>query len=217
MRRSPEEPRPGIRGFAFVAIALAVAVPIGSFVDPARFLGAGYGDVVSCLLVGGLVLCLPHLRRRRIAGLSLDRVYRAALGAAVALAGAFVLFVPLDGVVHRLVPTPPRLGLACVMAPLLAVFFVPLQALLRRGPLLRATMGSAAGHGAVLLALGAGVVFDVLPEVVGLALPLLVGAFGLVEAFGLGAYAKTGSGAFVGIVEALWVAGIAAVAMPLPS
>lgn len=217
VRRSPYEPPPAIRGFALVAIALAVAVPIGSLVDPARFLGAGYGDVVSVLAVAGVVLCLVQLRRKqRIARPSVDRAYRVGIAALLAVAGAFVLFVPLDGVVHRLVPTYPRLVLACLMAPVLAVFFVPFQALLRRGPVWRATATSVAGHALVLVALGAGVVLGLFPGVVALALPLLAGVFGLIEAFGLGSYARSRSGAFVGIVEALWVAGIVAVAMPLP-
>lgn len=216
VRRVPDEPPATMRDAVLVAAALAAAVPVGSLLDPAGFLGAGYGEVVSSLAIAGVLLFLLRLRPRGSVEDRGECALRTALGSAAALAGAFVLFVPLDGVVHTLVPTSRRLVLACVMTPLLAVFFVQVQALLRRGAVWRATLGSIASHGAVLVALAAGVVLGLFPGVVALALPLLAGVFGLVEAFGIGAYARTRSGAFVGLVEALWVAGIAAVAMPLP-
>lgn len=212
--RAPPEAPAGARTAALVVVALGAALPLAWFLEPASFLGRGWGDVVSYLAVAGGILYLPRVRRRPVPEKS--TLARLAAAGALSLGGAFVLLAPLGGLTHRLVPNAQRVLIAGAIVPLLALFFVQLQALLRRGPLWRATVGSIAGHGAVLTGLAAGVVAGAFPGVVALALPLVAGTFALVEVFGAGAYAAGRNGVLVGLVEALWVGGLAAIAMPLP-
>lgn len=214
--RVPQEAPAGPRTAALVAVALVAAIPIAWFLEPASFLEAGYADVVSYLVVAGALLYLPKVRKKPEPLPSNAVLTRLGAGALVALGGAFVLLAPLGGLTHRLVPNLQRVVLFALVTPLLGVFFVQLQALLRRGPLWRATAASAAAHGAVLAGLVAAVLAGAFPGVVLLALPLLAGTFALVEIFGAAAYAAGRNGVLVGVVETLWVAGIAAVAMPLP-
>lgn len=213
--RSTEGSASEVRSVALLALALFVAAPVVTFLEPAGFLGEGLGDVVSYLAVAGAILYVSRIRGRP----NLPPAAMLARLGAVGLASLVVLFVllaPLGPVLHRLVPTPPRLLLLGVMTPPLALFFVQLQATLRRGPLVRATVASVAGHGLVLVALAAGVLTGVFPGVVALALPILAGVFALAEVFGITAYAQGRNGVLVGVVESLWVAGLAAVTMPLP-
>lgn len=213
---APKVPRrdaAGLAPFGAVVLALAIAAPVAAVGLRGPF-ATGFGDVIAYLGAAGFVLLVV---RRRVPSLpSRDTVLRGAAGAGAAIAGAFVLLAPLGGVTHRLVPTPHRALLALVATIALLPFFTMLQASLRCGPLWRATASSIAGHGLALVALAAGVVVGALPGVVALALPLLAGVFGFAEVFGIAAYSVTRNGAFVGAVEASWVAGIAAVAMPLP-
>ncbi|HYO61339.1 MAG TPA: alpha/beta fold hydrolase [Actinomycetota bacterium] len=213
-RRSAGAPAT-LRTFALLAAALVVAAPVVAIVEPAGFFGAGFGDVVVYLAIAGALICLPQLRGTRSVPptATLTRLAAAGLGCAVAM---FVLLSPLGAVLHRLVPTLQRALLAGLMTPLLGLFFVQLQASVRRGSLVRSTSASAAAHFVVLLGLTAGVVLGVFPGVVGLALPLLAGVFGLVEVFGITAYAAGRNGVLVGVVESFWVAGLAAAVMPLP-
>ena len=214
--RVPPGAPAGPRTAALIAVALVAGIPIAWLLEPASFLGEGWGGVVSYFVVAGAVLFLPQIRRRPKPARPNAALARLAAAGALSLAGAFVLLAPLGGLAHRLVPNVQRAVLAAVMVPLLALFFVQLQALLRRGPLRRATACSVAGHGAILAALLGGVVTGAFPGVVALALPLIAGVFALVEVFGAAAYTIGRNGALVGVVEALWVAGIAAIAMPLP-
>lgn len=153
--RSPEGSGSVARSVALLALALFAAAPVATFAEPAGFLGEGFGDVVSYLAVAGAVLGLARIRSRP----KLPPAATLARLGAVAFASLVVLFVllaPLGPVLHRLVPTPPRLLLLGVMTPPLALFFVQLQETLRRGPLVRAMSASVAGHGLVLVALAAG-------------------------------------------------------------
>jgi dienelactone hydrolase len=212
--RSEGQSAAGIGSFAAVAAALVVAAPIAFALDPTVVFGTGFGDVVTYLGVAGLVLVA--IRVRALPRPSRVALRRGATATLAALVGAFVLLAPLGGVTHRLVPTPERAVLAALAIAILLPLFALFQSTLRRGPVLRASAASVAGHGVLLVALAAGVVVGPFPGVVALALPLLAGVFGLVEVFGIAAYSVTRNGLLVGIVEATWVGGIAAIAMPLP-
>ena len=215
--RAPEAPASPAAALVFVAVALAAALPVASLLEPAAALGEAFGAVVSYLVVAGAILYLPQIRTRPKPAPAKATLARLGAATAASTTGAFLLVAPVGGVFHNLVPTPPRVMLAVVMAPLLGVFFVQVQAKLRRGSLVHGATASTIGHFLVLVGLGGGVVLGVFPDVVGLALPLLAGVFVLVEVYGAAAYSVTRSGVLVGLVEAVWVAGIAAVSMPLPS
>jgi hypothetical protein len=206
----------GMRSLAFLVAALVVAAPIALVVEPARFLGEGYDDVVSYLLVAGVLLYLSAVRERTKRLPAKATLLRLVLAGLTSAAGLFLLLAPVGDVLHRIVPTPGRAGVAAIVTPLLAPFFVRSQSALRRGPLVRGATASILGHVVVLVALAAGVVTGVFPGVVGLALPLLAGVFALVEVFGAAAYSVTRDGVLVGVVESVWVAGLVAIAMPLP-
>jgi hypothetical protein len=135
-------------------------------------------------------------------------------GVAAGLA-VFVLLIPLAGVTHRLVPTPPRLVLWAVVALMLLPFFGAFESLVRRGGPWRAVGGGLLGRGVLLAALAFGLVTGVLPAVIGLVLPLLVGLYLIVEVFAAPCYARARNPALIAVAESVIIAWAAVTLTPV--
>ncbi|MDQ2649392.1 MAG: alpha/beta fold hydrolase [Actinomycetota bacterium] len=202
-------------GFVLVAAALLLTLPFLGVapIDPVP-LGPGLPVAVSFALASGLLWGLRALAQAgevdvRLAGWVGDRRWLpTGRELAVGLAGGatvFVLLLPLAGVFHRLVPTPTRLVYWMLVTLLVLPFFAAFEALIRRGSPVRAEIQAVLGRVVLLLVLLAGVQASVLPSVLGLVLPVLVGQYVIVEFFAAGAYARGRSTALIAVVDAFVV------------
>lgn len=203
-------------GFALVAAALLLTMPLLSVqaIDPLP-IGAGLPIAVSFALASAV---LWGVRIAAAGGQAGDRLARwvgdrawmpaprtFALGLAAG-AAIFVLLLPLAAVFHRLVPTPVRLAYWVLVSALVLPFFAAFEALLRRGDALGAALRGVLGRVLLLVVLFVGVGADVLPSVLGLVLPVLVGQYVVVEVFAVTAYRNARNTAVIAVVDA-FVAG----------
>lgn len=202
-------------GFLLVGAALVLTLPLLGVqpIDPVP-LGAGLPVAISFALASAL---LWGVRALAAAGQVHERLAGWVGGGpwlpsrrelAVGLAGGltvFVLLLPLAGVFHRLVPTPTRLAYWVLVTALVLPFFAAFEALIRRGSPLRAELQAVLGRLLLLAVLLAGVDASVLPSVLGLVLPVLVGQYVIVECFAAGAYARGRSAAMIAVVDAVVV------------
>lgn len=221
----PAESSAGAGGLLLIAGALALTYPImatgGVNVLP---LGAGQPVISQLLLAAGLLWGLrvmvqrelvtgpvaswigtgPWLPLRTVAGPGL------AAGAAV-----FVLFLPLGGVIHRLVPTPERLVLWVIITVMALPFFAAFESLVRRGGTWAALGWGLLGRLILLLALVVGLGAGVLPPVIALVVPLLVGQYVLLEVFAATCYARGRNPAVIAVTESVVIAWIVVTLTPI--
>jgi hypothetical protein len=208
-----------------IAGSLAATAPVmavgGLDVLP---IGAGQPVVVQAFLAGGVLWLLRSMATRgmlagRLAAWVGDRPWlpwRSVAGPGVAAGLAvFVLFLPLAGVTHRLVPTPPRLALWAIVAVLLLPFFAAFESLVRRGATWRAVGGGLLGRAVLLAALVLGLAAGVLPSVIGIVLPLLAGLYLIVEIFAAPCYARARNPAVVAVAESVIIAWAAITLTPV--
>ena len=221
----PAESSAGAGGLLLVAGALALTYPImatgGINVLP---LGAGQPVISQLLLAAGLLWGLRAMARRQlITGLvaewigtgpwlPLRTVVGPGLTAGVAV---FVLFLPLGGVIHRLVPTPERLVLWAIVAVMALPFFAAFEALVRRGGTWAALGWSLVGRLILLLALVVGLGAGVLPPVIALVVPLLVGQYVLLEVFAATCYGRGRNPAVIAVTESVVIAWIVVTLTPI--
>jgi hypothetical protein len=135
--------------------------------------------------------------------------------AAVGVVGVFVLMQPFGPVLHRVTLTPERM---LVFAMAFAGFFLlalPFNLLLRRGPTRSATLYAVAGRLVVLAALVFGVATGVLGFVVVLMLPALALVSLLFEVLAAALYDRSHDLLAVSLIDASWLAIVAAAILPV--
>ena len=127
----------------------------------------------------------------------------------------FLVLMPLGAVFHRLVPTPERFVLWVVAAALLLPFFSAFEAIVRRGGLWPSIGWGVLGRALLLAALVAGVAIHTLSPVIALVIPLVALLFVLLEVFAGAAYAVAPNPALIAVVDAVFIAWIATIAIPV--
>lgn len=221
----PAESSAGAGGLLLIAGAMALTYPImatgGVNVLP---LGAGQPVISQLLLAAGLLWGLRVMVRRELVTGPVARwigtgpwlPLRTAAGPGLAAGVAvFVLFLPLGGVIHRLVPTPERLILWMIVTAMALPFFSAFEALVRRGGTWAALGWGLLGRLILLLALVVGLGAGVLPPVIALVVPLLVGQYVLLEIFATTCYARGRNPAVIAVTESVIIAWIVVTLTPI--
>lgn len=221
----PVELGRGRGGLLLVVGALVLTYPImstgGINVLP---LGAGQPIITQLALAASLLWGLRALvQRDLVAGPVANWIgteqwlpLRTVIGPGVAAGAAvFVLFLPFGGIVHRLVPTPERLVLWIIVAAMALPFFAAFEALVRRGGTWAALGWGLLGRLVLLLTLVVGLGIGVLPPVIALVVPGLVGQFLLVEIFAATCYARGRNPAVIAVTESVFIAWIVVTLTPI--
>jgi len=206
-----------LRGLAALVLAFAATMPLLATGTPAEILSAEAADaVVAQLALAGVALLL--LVRWREPGL-LSFLFRDALSAALAAGvGLLVVFVMTQAfgvAVHRFTLTPERMAVFAMAGAGFFPFSLAFAVLLRRGPPRGAFLLALAGRALVVALLVAGVATGVLGFVLLLMLPPLCGVFLLVELLAAFAYAGSRNLLVIALLEAGWLAAVAAAIMPV--
>jgi hypothetical protein len=215
--RDPLPPAGRPRGLAALAAALAVTMPLLATGTPAEILSAEVADaVVAQLALAGVALLLwLRWREPGLVTSVLREPAASLLAAGVGLLVVFVLMQPFGVVVHRMTLTPERMAVFAMAALGFLPFTLAFACLLRRGPPLGASLFALAGRALVLGLLVAGVATGVLGFVVLLMLPALCGVFALMELLAAFAYARSRNLLAIALLDAGWLAAVAAALMPL--
>ena len=212
-------------GYVLVGGALVVTLPLMAAVpiDPLP-LGATQPIVVHLALASGVLWALRALAQRGQLAAPVDgwlgertwmpsrSVGLTGLAAGLAI---FVLLVPLSGVFHRLVPTPQRLVYWALLSLLCLPFFAAFEALLRRGGAARSVLWATLGRLLLLVVLLLGLALEALPSVIGLALPLLLVQYLVLEVFAAAAYSRARNAAVVAVVDALIIGWMGVMLTPI--
>jgi dienelactone hydrolase len=205
------------RALGLVALALVATMPLLATGTPAEIVSAEVLDsVVAQLALAGVGLLL-WLRWRAPGTTSslLRDPLRVLPAVAVGLLAVFTLTQVFGVAVHRSTLSPERMAVFAMAAAGLLPFSLAFQALLRRGPPLRAALSALAGRAVVALVLLAGVATGVLPSVVVLLLGPLCGVFALMELLAAGVYAGSRNLLAIALLDAGWLAMVAAAIMPV--
>ncbi|MHB8463873.1 MAG: alpha/beta hydrolase [Acidimicrobiales bacterium] len=177
-------------------------------------LGAGQPLAVSFALAGALLWGVRFFARRgAIRGPVAEWIgdgdwlpLRSVLGPGViAGVGFFVLLTPIGVVFHRLVPNPERFVLWVVIAALVLPFFAAFEAIVRRGSTAVAIGRGVLGRVLLVAALVLGVGLHVLPEVLGLVIPIVVIQYVILEIFAATSYAAARNAALIAVVDSVFV------------
>jgi len=216
----PREALPAARraqSLAELAVAVAAAMPLLATGTPAEILSAEVVDAVVAIfaLAGvGLLLWIRWREPGLLSWLVRDPA-SALLGAGLGVFAVFSLTSPFGVVVHRLTLTPERMVIFAMSATGFFPLSLALACLVRRGPPLGAFVFGLAGRALVVLLLGAGVATGVLSFVMVLMLPLLCLAFVLIELLAAFVYAGSRNLLAIALLDAGWLAAVAAAVMPV--
>ena len=215
-----EDERPAGRlGLAqgLLALVLAVAMPLLATGTPAEIVSAEVLDAVvaQLALAGALLLLWLRWREPGAVSRALRAPQRALPAAGLGLLAVFTLTQAFGVAVHRSTLSPERMAVFAMSAAGLCLFSLPFQLLLRRGPPLAAALSALAGRAVVLGVLLAGVATGVLPFVLVLMLPPLCGVFVALEVVAAGVYAGSRNPLAIALLEAGWLAAVAAAIMPV--
>jgi dienelactone hydrolase len=215
--RDPLPPAGRARGLAALAAVFAATMPLLATGTPAAILSVEVFDaVVAQLALSGVALLLwIRWREPGLLAAALRDPGPALLAAAVGVLAVFVLMQPFGVVVHRMTLTPERMSVFAMAAAGLLPFALAFACLLRRGPPLGACLFALAGRALVLGLLVAGVATGVLGFVVLLLLPALCVVFALIEILAAFAYARSRNLLAIALLDAGWLAVVAAAAMPV--
>jgi hypothetical protein len=123
-----------------------------------------------------------------------------------AAAGLFVLLTPIGVVFHRLVPNPERFVLWVVVTALVLPFFAAFEALVRRGSARAAIGRGLLGRLLLLAVLVLGVGAHLLPQVLGLVIPIVVLQYVMLEIFAATSYASARNPALIAVVDSVFIA-----------
>ena len=207
-------------GILVVAIGSLVAMPLLGFGPAAGFLPqiVGPEQFGMYAVIALLLYSARRLGVRRLAEGDrwLPENFRGTLGAAaVGFVGLYLLMLPFGTVFHRLVPTPERFVIWIIGTAMMAPLFLATETLVRRGPLGTAIGLGLASRVMALVVLYIGILFRVLPGVLALVLPILVLIFLITEVFAAGVYWRTRNVWLIALVEAAFIALIAATSGPV--
>lgn len=173
----PEAGGGGRRAFGILAGAFAVTVPVLSTGERlAWFTGLEALDTLlpQLALIGGLLLTLGAFRPGLLPSIPGPGRWR---GIAVAALGAGLVYsvlAPMSVALRRLTPTPERLLALILTLPFLALFFLALDLLLRRGTPLHAALWSLAGRALMVVLWIAGVELRIVPPMTVVIAPLFL-------------------------------------------
>jgi dienelactone hydrolase len=214
------DPLPALRrgrGLAALAVAFAAAMPLLATGTPAEIVSAEVLDsVVAIFALAGLGLLLwIRWREPGLLGWVVRDPAAPLLAAALGILAVFSLMSPFGVALHRITLTPERM-LVFAMA---AAGFLPLSlafaCLVRRGPALGVLLFGLAGRALIVLLLGAGVATGILPFVLVLMLPILCVAFLFIELLAFFIHAGSRNLLSIALLDAGWLAAIAAAVMPV--
>jgi dienelactone hydrolase len=214
------DPLPAVRqsrGLALLVVALVAAMPLLATGTPAEIVSAELLDsvVANFALAGVGLLLWIRWREPGLLGWVIRDPAAPLLAAGLGILAVFSLTSPFGVAVHRVTLTPERM-LVFAMA---AAGFFPLSlafaCVVRRGPALGALLFGLAGRALVVLFLGAGIAVGLLPFVLLLMFPMLCVAFALTEFLACFVYAGSRNLLAIALVDAGWLAAIAAAVMPL--
>jgi hypothetical protein len=203
--------------------ALLLTMPLMAVGAPG-LLPLSEDSVVTGLALAGALLWATRwfaLRQPQLAArgwfgegpwLPLRSVFVPGLAAAAAL---FVLLAPLGSVFHRLIPTPERLVLWAAITLLVLPFFAGFEQIVRRGRTWPALGWGVLGRALIVGIVALGVAAHVFPPVVAILIPIIVVLFVLLEIFGVPAYAAGANPALLAVVDAVFIAWVVAVAIPV--
>jgi alpha-beta hydrolase superfamily lysophospholipase len=210
-------PANGRRGLAALALALAAASPLVAAGSPAEILSLEVADaVVALLALAGLALLVwIRLREPGLLSFELRDPLPSALAGGAGLVALFVLAHPFGAALHRSSLTPERMAAFALAAAGAFPFALAFACLLRRGSSLRAFLCALAGRALVVALLVAGVATGALGSVVLLLLPLFCGVFAAVEVLAAFAYAGSRNLLAIALVDAGWLAAVAAAILPV--
>ncbi len=205
------------RGLALLAVALVAAMPLLATGSPAEIVSAELLDsLVAIFALAGLGLLL-WIRWREpglLAWIGRDPA-APLLAAGLGVLAVFSLMSPFGVALHRVTLTPERV-LVFGMA---AAGFFPLSlafaCLVRRGSVFGAMLFGLAGRTLIVLLLGAGVATEILPFVLVLMLPMLCFAFVAMEILAAFVYAGSRNLLAIALLDAGWLAAIAAAILPV--
>ena len=205
------------RSLAALAVALAAAMPLLATGTPAEIVSAELLDaLVSIFALAGVGLLL-WIRWREPGLLSwlIRDPARSLLAAGLGIFAIFTLTLPFGVAVHRVALTPERMAVFAMAAAGLLPLSLAFACLARRGPPLGAFLFGLAGRALVVMLLGAGVAMGVLSFVLVLMLPLLCVLFVLMELLGAFVYAGSRNLLAIALLDAGWLAAVAAAVMPV--
>jgi dienelactone hydrolase len=216
--RGEELPAAGrARRLGAFALAFALTMPLLATGTPAEILSAEVADaLVAQFGLAGVALLLWI--RWREPGL-LSRVLReplpALLAAAVGMLVVFVMSSASGVAVHRSTLTPERMAVFAMAAAGFLPLSLAANCCLRRGPPLVASLTALVGRVVALAVLVAGVAAGVLGFVLLLMLPLLFALFAALELLAAGVYAGSRNLLAIALLDAGWLAAVAAAVMPV--
>lgn len=210
-------PAAGPAALALLAVSLFAVLPVVSLGRPLAFLSLEVGDViVSWLSFSGVALLVVLALRGRLANLDWGgRPLHTAMGAGLGFLSMTLLMQPLHEVAHGMALGATRAAVFVGAALSLMPFALAFQLLLRRGPPLRACALSALGRALVVAAMQSAVWLGALDAVVSLMLGVMALAMFALEVFAAGVYAVSRNRLAIACVEALWIAWVSALALPL--
>jgi dienelactone hydrolase len=214
------DPLPAVRrgrGFAALALTLIAAMPLLATATPAEIVSAEVLDsVVAIFALAGVGLLLwIRWREPGLLGWVLREPSAPLLAAAFGVFAVFSLMSPFGVALHRVTLTPERMLVFAMAAAGLLPLSLGFACVVRRGPALGALLLGLAGRALIVLLLGAGIATGILPFVLVLMLPILCFAFALMELLAFFVYEGSRNLLAIALVDAGWLAAIAAAVMPV--
>jgi hypothetical protein len=126
-----------------------------------------------------------------------------------------LLLSPLSVVSHRLVPTTERLLYLVVFTVLALVFFLPFEALVRRGGTWAAVGFGVLGRALLVITLFLGVAAHALPSVILIVAPLFILQYVLLEVFSGAIFAACRRAPLIAVVDSIFVAWLVTTLTPI--
>jgi dienelactone hydrolase len=217
--QAPRAPAGRAVSLLAVAGALILTLPLVSSAggSPAEIVSAELADVVAAhfALAGLALLTGVWLRRPELLRGLLDGAPATLAGAALAVVAVFALQHPFGAVVHRVSLTPERMAVFAMTMLGFLPLTLALAVLLRRGPPASAALFAVAGRAVMLLVLLVGGLTLLRRTPLLLMLPSLAGVGALFEVLAASIYAASRNVLAIALIDAAWLALVAAAVMPV--
>jgi len=207
----------GAGAWLTLIVSLFAVLPLVSSGSPMAFLSLEVGDVIlSWLSYSGVAMLVVLAWRGGLTGLDWGgRPLQTLLGAGLGFFSLTLLMQPLHGIAHSMTLSATRAGVFVVAAFALLPFAMAFQLLLRRGSPMRAASCCVLGRVLVLAVIAIAVRLGALETVVSLMLGVIGLAMFSLEIFAAGVYARSRNRWVIASVEALWIAWVSALTLPL--